>query len=93
MIAVPKTLGEILAHADALADAFERYEPRPGDERDLRPYRALERAVKQRADAERAIVESVAAMRAARWSWSSVGAILGTTGQAAQQRYGRIRPE
>jgi hypothetical protein len=87
---MPKSTQQIIDHRDALlADIFERYEPRPEDERDGRPYRALLDAVQKRAEAEGEIVEAVKAMRAARWSWTSVGGILGTTGQAAQQRYGK----
>jgi hypothetical protein len=29
---MPRSLEEILAHADELADAFEAYDPEPGDE-------------------------------------------------------------
>lgn len=87
---MPKSTQEILDHRDALlADVFENYEPRSKDERDGRPYEALRAAVQKRAEAEGEIIEAVAAMRAARWSWTSIGGILGTTGQAAQQRYAR----
>lgn len=87
---MPKSTQQIMDHRDELlADMFERYEPRPEDERDGRPYHALREAVQKRAEAEAEIVEAVKAMRAARWSWTSVGGILGTTGQAAQQRYGK----
>lgn len=85
---MPKSIRETLDHAESLADMFEAYEPRAEDERDARPYHALRRAVSQRAEAERAVLDAVAAMRAANWTWSSIGALLGTSGQAAQQRYG-----
>jgi hypothetical protein len=87
---MPKSTKEILDHRDALlADVFESYEPRPGDERDGRAYQALRAAVQKRSEAEGEIVDAVSAMRVARWSWTSIGGILGTTGQAAQQRYGK----
>jgi hypothetical protein len=35
---------------------------------------------------------SVAAMRAGKWSWAEIGNLLGTSGQAAQQRYGSRTP-
>lgn len=87
---MPKSTKEILEHRDALlADTFESYEPNPADQRDGRPYQALRAATQKRADAESEIVDAVAAMRGARWSWASIGGILGTSGQAAQQRYGK----
>ena len=87
---MPKTSQEMIDHAESLVQRFENYEPRTEDERDLRPYRALERAVHERANAERVVGESVAEMREARWTWLDIGSILGTTGQAAQQRYGKV---
>ena len=87
---LPKSTKEIIDHAESLVQRFENYEPRPEDARDGTPYRALERAVHERAKAARAIAEAVAAMREARWSWVTIGSILGTTGQAAQQRYGKV---
>lgn len=87
---MPKSTQEILDHRDVLlAHVFEDYQPRPEDKRDGRPYRALRSAVHKRSDAEAEVVEAVRAMRTARWSWTSIGGILGTTGQAAQQRYGK----
>ena len=43
-----------------------------------------------RARSERQIVEAVVAARAAGLSWAKVGEILGTSAQAAQQRYGEM---
>ncbi|MES2094472.1 MAG: hypothetical protein V4531_11765 [Actinomycetota bacterium] len=85
---MPKSLQQRLDHADALVDVFENYEPRSEDQRDAAPHRALVAAVEQRADADRAIVGAVAALRDAQFSWAYIGAYLGTSGQAAQQRYG-----
>jgi hypothetical protein len=85
---VPKSLSERLAHGEDLARIFEDYEPRDEDRRDSAPHNALIKAVGDRAAAERDISDAVAAMRAANWAWSHIGGILGTSGQAAQQRYG-----
>jgi hypothetical protein len=85
---MPKSLDERLAHYEALADMFENYEPRDEDYRDGRPWSELLRAVERRAVVEREIIDGVAAMRAANWPWSDIGRLLGTSGQAAQQRYG-----
>jgi len=47
--------------------------------------------VRARGEAEHAIVAAVAAMRSDGDSWATIGWILGTSGQAAQQRYGKPR--
>ena len=79
---------QVIAHANSLSTVFEGYEPRVADERDPDLYRRLESAIRRRAGAEQDIIDAIAVMRAAGWSWASIGGVLGTTGQAAQQRYG-----
>lgn len=85
---MPKSLDERLAHAEDLVLKFETYQPRDEDRRDSASHRALLKAVGDRAAAEQAIIDAVTAMRAANWPWWAIGGILGTSGQAAQQRYG-----
>ncbi|MEJ5946488.1 hypothetical protein WDZ17_14420 [Pseudokineococcus basanitobsidens] len=85
---MPRTVHDILAHADELAQRFEDYEPSEHDERDPQSYLALREAVLSRSRAERSITEAVAGARAHGYSWSSIGALLGTSGEAARQRYG-----
>lgn len=85
---VPRSVQEILDHADELAKRFEEYEPAEGDERDPGVYTMLRRAVVSRSHAERAIVEAVEQARAHGYSWSFIGKIIGTSGEAARQRYG-----
>ncbi len=85
---MPRTREEILAHADELAKRFEDYEPREDDKRDPAPLHALRSAVQAVADAERSIVEAVATARDADYSWALIGAQLGTSGEAARQKYG-----
>ena len=84
---MPRSIQEILDHGDELAARFEEYEPEEGDERVLEEY-LLERATIARARSERQIVEAVAAARSSGLSWQRIGDILGTSAQAAQQRYG-----
>lgn len=86
---MPKSIQEILDHADELAKRFENYEPNPENERDPEPHNTILRAVRVRADAEREIAQAVRRARAARYSWSYIGGLLGTSAQAAQSRYGR----
>jgi hypothetical protein len=85
---MPRSLGEILAHADELADAFEQYDPEPGDEGRASPFVALRLAAVRRAEADRALLDAVAEARERRASWSAIGHALGTSGEAARQRYG-----
>ncbi len=86
---MPRSIQEILDHADELARRFEEYEPSEADERPVEEY-LLQRAALARARSERQIVEAVAAARGAGISWASIGELLGTSAQAAQQRYGAI---
>jgi hypothetical protein len=50
----------------------------------------LERAAVARARSERQVVEAVTAARIAGLSWARIGELLGTSAQAAQQRYGSL---
>jgi FAD/FMN-containing dehydrogenase len=86
---MPRSIQEILDHADELARQFEDYEPGPNDERPVAEY-LLQRAALARARSERQIIEAVKAARADGIAWSRIGALLGTSAQAAQQRYGAI---
>lgn len=86
---MPRSVDEILAHADQLAGRFEDYDPQPGDELDREAVAALRSAVQERSDAERHVLDAVRGARQAGLSWSAIGALVGTTGEAARQRYGR----
>lgn len=86
---MPRSIQEILDHADELAERFERYEPVDGDERPVEEY-LLERATLDRARSERQLVDAVAAARSKGLTWQRIGVILGTSAQAAQQRYGSL---
>jgi hypothetical protein len=84
---MPRSLKEILAHADELADAFEAYEPEPQDEGKASSLMALRLAAVRRAEADRAVLEAVADARQHHVSWAAIGSLLGTSGEAARQRY------
>ena len=86
---MPRSIQEILDHADELAARFENYEPGGGDERPVEEY-LLERAALGRARSERQVVDAVVAARSAGASWQKIGNLLGTSAQAAQQRYGSV---
>ena len=86
---MPRSIQEILDHADELAKRFEDYEPTDRDERPVEEY-LLERAALARARSERQVADAVIGARAAGASWQKIGGLLGTSAQAAQQRYGSI---
>jgi hypothetical protein len=86
---MPKSIQEILDHADDLAKRFEDYEPTKDDERPVSEY-LLQRAALARARTERQVVDAVETARTEGVSWARIGALLGTSAQAAQQRYGSI---
>lgn len=86
---MPKSLQEILEHADELQRRFEEHEPT--DVRDAAPLHAIGEAASQRATTERRVAEAVAAARAAGVSWSAIGNMLGTSGEAARKRYSSQR--
>ena len=84
---MPRTVEEILAHADELAARFESYEPNPSDELDANAVSMLRAAVAERSEAERHLLEAVRAARKSGMPWSTIGSLVGTSGEAARQRY------
>jgi hypothetical protein len=88
---MPKSLEDIIAHGDEYAAIFEAYEPREEDRIDVDAYRELSEAALARTHAEVRLAEAVAGARAGNMKWNSIGAILGTSGEAARQRYGALK--
>lgn len=86
---MPRSIQDIIEHAEELAQQFEDYEPTDADEVLVEEY-MLRRAALARARCEGQTVEAVAAARTRGITWSRIGEILGTSPQAAQQRYGAI---
>lgn len=85
---MPRSSQQLVDELEVLVKRFEEYEPRDEDRRDPQLYFQLEAAVRARSEAEVAIVAAVSAMRADGDTWATIGRLLGTSGQAAQQRYG-----
>jgi len=86
---MPRSIQEIIDHAAELATRFENYEPSQRDERQVEEY-LLQRAVVAHVRSERQILDAVIAARSEGISWARIGELLGTSAQAAQQRYGAL---
>lgn len=84
---MPRSVEEILQHADELAERFENYEPNPADELDAGAVTLLRAAVQERSQAERHLIDAIRAARESGMSWSTIGNLVGTSGEAARQRY------
>lgn len=84
---LPRSLEEIIAHADELADAFEDYDPQPGEEGRITPG-SLRFIAYRRALAERELADAARTAHEQGMSWRAIGEAIGTSGEAARQRYG-----
>ncbi|MBA3360626.1 MAG: hypothetical protein H0T94_04030 [Acidimicrobiia bacterium] len=89
---MPRSIQEILDQAEELARRFEEFDTRLEDERSVEEY-LLRRAALSRLRSERQTADAVIAERAAGISWRKIGEILGTSAQAAQQRYREVVEE
>lgn len=88
-----RTIDEIVSQAEELAARFEDHEPDADDVRDASALRELRHAFLARAEAEQRVTEAVRKARADGHSWASIGAMVGTSGEAARQRYAQKTPE
>jgi len=84
---MPRSIQDILDHADQLAERFENFDPDDAVEIPVEEY-LLQRAVIARARTEQQVLDAVAKARSAGMSWQKIGTLVGTSAQAAQQRYG-----
>jgi len=85
---MPRTAQEILSQADGLAKRFEDHEPNAANVRDAGSLSNVRLAFQRRAATEQELTVAVHAARDAGQSWAAIGAMLGTSGEAARQRYG-----
>jgi hypothetical protein len=85
---MPRSAEEILAHAAELAKRFEDHEPDPASIKDAAALRDIARAFSRVAASERELADAVTVARSEGHSWAAIGAMLGTSGEAARQRYG-----
>lgn len=90
---MPRTIDEIINQAEELATRFEDHEPAAEAIKDATALRELRQAFLARAKAEQRVSDAVLDARADGHSWASIGAMIGTSGEAARQRYGQTCPK
>ena len=79
----PRSIEDIKARADEFADAFENYDPKPGDQdAPIPPVMAVRLAAWRRDAAERELADAVHAAREQQLSWREIGEATGTSGDA-----------
>lgn len=87
---MPRSYDEIVRLSEAMADQLEHDTTEPA----IAPEEsALRGAVLRRSIAEGEVGQAVVAARAAGMSWAAVGLAVGTSGEAARQRYGKLTGE
>ncbi len=84
---MPRTADEIVQHANQLEAVFENCPPLEADKHDPRVISLLRGAVVSRGTAERHLIAAVTAARKSGMSWAAIGHFVGTSGEAARQRY------
>lgn len=83
-----RSLTDLIASADKIADAFEDYDPTPDDfDAPLPPLMAVKLAAFRRSQAEKDLADAIHAAREAHLSWRELGEAIGTSGEAVRQRY------
>lgn len=90
---MPRTAEEIIHQAEELAARFEDHAPDADDVWDASTLRELRQAFVARAEAEQRVTEAVETARDDGHSWASIGAMIGTSGEAARQRYSQKSPK
>ncbi|WP_179966101.1 hypothetical protein [Modestobacter altitudinis] len=87
---MPRSYDEIVRLSEAMADQLEKDTTEPAISAEESALRA---AVLRRSIAEGDVGQAVVAARIAGLSWAAVGSAVGTSGEAARQRYGKLTGE
>src|SRR4051794_39565385 len=87
---MPRSYDEIVRLSEAMADQLENDATEPAISAEES---ALRGAVLRRSIAEGEVGQAVVAARTAGMSWAAVGLAVGTSGEAARQRYGKLTGE
>ena len=87
-----RTIEELAANAEALAASFENFDPTPaGRDAPLPPVMEVRLAAYRRDAAEAELANAIGHARELKVSWRELGDAIGTSGEAARQRYSRSR--
>jgi hypothetical protein len=91
---MPRSMQELIKDADRLADSLEKSKTvgRRVDPAERLELQELTAAVLERARAERSVQLAVQRARKHGRSWAVIGKVLGTSPQAAQQRFRSVAP-
>jgi hypothetical protein len=84
---MPKSIKDILSNADSLSERLKQYEPDPKDELDVKIFKSLQQAVIDKSLIEENLLKIIKKARKNGYSWSLIGSFLGTSGEAARQKY------
>lgn len=85
-----RSMQEIIDNQGELAKVFEDYEPDPADHRPAASLRDVGVTAFSVARAQAELVAAVSVARADGHSWDAIGAMVGTSGEAARQRFGQL---
>ena len=88
-----RTLSEKLDHMAVLADRLSNGELLSYRSRNGGPLHRLGEAFIASTEAELDVTHAVVVARAAGHTWTEIGSVLGTSGEAASKRYGSARRE
>jgi len=89
---MPLSIEELIERQAQLADRFESYEPTPDDEGSPSLIIRIYLAARTRTEAERRLSAVVDEARLEGVPWRAIGEAIGTSGEAARQRYGHHTP-
>jgi hypothetical protein len=85
---MPRTAQEIMSQAEHLAKHFEDHGPDSAKVHDAATLRKVRKAFLRKAASEDQLLKAVLDARTDGQSWGAIGSMLGTSGEAARQRYG-----
>ena len=85
---MPRSTKRIIEQADELASRFQDHAPDVSNVKTAESLREVRLAFLRRAKAEQDLFTTVDGARADGQSWAAIGAMLGTSGEAARQRHG-----
>lgn len=86
-------LAEIIARQDEMQRYAENYQPKPGDEISEPILLGIRDLAASRAATEQTLRGEIAKARIQGFSWRDIGVMIGTSAQAARQRYGPYAAE